>query len=73
MPTPSLPAMSLIAFCARTLLPASFRRGENAAIANSPGHDGDDAAPDSGLGWQAGVERPAPRLVVEARRQHDGE
>ena len=36
-PTPSSPAIMRMARIARTLLPASLRRGENAAMANLPG------------------------------------
>ena len=72
-PTPSLPAISRIAFSERTLLPASFKRGENAAIANRPGTTATMPPPTPVFAGKPGRVHPLARLVVEARRGHDRE
>ena len=65
-----------MAFCARTLLPASSSGGEMTAIPNFPGETAMIPAADAALGWKAGVVEPFARVVVEAggrhHRQHVG-
>ena len=65
--------MSAIAFCARTLLPASSSGGEIDGDAELAGRHGDEAAADAALGRQPRVIQPLAGVVVQSRRRHDGE
>ena len=70
---PSAFEMSVIARCARTLLPASSSGGDTTAMPNLPGRHGDEAAADAALGRQAGVVEPLAGVVIQAGRGHHGE